>query len=181
MNIENEIWKDIPEYEGLYQVSNMGRVKSLHFGKEKIMKQSKDKQGYCHIGLSKDCKSKRFCVHRLVGLVFIPNDNLTEKIEINHIDENKENNHVSNLEWVTPKENSNWGTRNKRRVEKKSIPILQYDLNNNLIREWGSGKLVNKELNINNSHITACCKGKRKTCGGFIWRYKENNTNLVIS
>ena len=178
---EVEIWKDIPEYEGLYQVSNLGRIKSLYFGKERIMKQSKDKQGYCCISLYKDCKIKYFLVHRLIGLVFIPNDNPTEKIEINHKDENKENNTVTNLCWVTPKENCNWGTRNKRRIEKKSIPILQYDLNNNLIREWGSSKLVNKELNINNSHIIACCKGKRKTCGDFIWKYKENNSNLVIS
>lgn len=116
MNIENEIWKDIPEYEGQYQVSNFGRVKSLERKGtyNRIMKPHKCKNGYLYVCLSKDNKYKTFLLHRLVALAFIPNNNPTKKTQINHKDENKENNKVENLEWVTPKENTNYGTRNER-------------------------------------------------------------------
>lgn len=194
-----EIWKDIPEYEGLYQVSNLGKVKSLErvvrcgkgtkILKERILKSGKNSKNYLSVVLCKNGKMKCFTVHKLVCLVFIPNDNPTEKTEINHIDENKENNHVSNLEWVTPKENCNYATRNERIGKAhKSKPrpklhksIIQLDLQNNFIRVWDSATQVEKELNIYATSITACCKGRLKTAYGYLWKYKENNTNLVIS
>lgn len=114
-----EIWKPIKDYEGLYQVSNLGRVKSLeridslgHKRKEKIFKPRKDKYGYLRVSLWKDGKGKMVSIHRLVAIHFIPNpDNLPE---VNHKDENKENNTLSNLEWCDRKYNNNYGTRIQR-------------------------------------------------------------------
>lgn len=185
MNIENEIWKSL-DFMGYpdYEVSSFGRVKSLKFGKEKILHQGKTKQNYLHSQLWKNGKGKQFFVHRLVASAFLKNDNNLP--QINHKDENPLNNRVENLEWVTPKENSNYGTRNERVSEKLkdkskseehkrniSKPILQYTLEGVFIREWDSATQAIKELNIQNSHISDCCKGKRNKCGGFIWKFKE--------
>lgn len=176
---ETEIWKDIEGYEGLYQVSNFGRVKSLNYRyteKEGILKPIKNKDGYLYVGLWKNRKGKKFRVHKLVASVFIPNDNPIEKTEINHKDENPSNNHFNNLEWVTPKENCNYGTRNKRLSKKlkgKGIkPILQYTLDGEFIKEWESIKQASEELYITHSNIGRCCRGEQKKCGGFLWKYK---------
>lgn len=105
-----EIWKDILNYEGLYQVSNYGNIKSLNRinrnGKtvhEKILSQAKGTSGYLQVNLSKDNEAKIFQVHRLVAVAFI--DNPDNKPQVDHIDNNKHNNHVENLRWVTGKEN----------------------------------------------------------------------------
>lgn len=106
---EKEEWKDVGGYEGLYKVSNHGRVWTIKRNHEKkpiVVK------GYLMVSLSKNNKKKLVSVHRLVAKAFIPN--LENKREVNHLDEDKQNNHVENLRWVTPKENANWGTRNKR-------------------------------------------------------------------
>ena len=108
-------WKDIPGYEGLYQVSNLGEIKSLNYrntGKEKILKLIKDKKGYFHVNLYKNGKLKNLQVHRLVAMAFIPNHNNYN--QVNHKDENTSNNAVENLEWCTAKYNSNYGNRNKK-------------------------------------------------------------------
>lgn len=178
MNKEIEVWKDIPNYEGLYQVSSWGRVKSLnynHTGKERILKPQKNTFEYLHISLCKDSKRKTFTVHRLVATAFIPNPyNLPQ---INHKDENKENNHVDNLEFCTAKHNSNYGTRNERLSKKmseaKSKPIYQYTKVGEFIREWQSATHAEKELNIPQGNICQCCKGKYKSAGGYTWQYKE--------
>ena len=99
-----EVWKPIKGYEGLYEISNFGRVKSYRNGGEMFMRQILDKDGYLIIGLKRDGHSKLMKVHRLVGMAFIPNPE--NKPHINHIDYNRSNNHVENLEWVTPKENT---------------------------------------------------------------------------
>ena len=113
--MEKEIWKDIDGYEGLYQVSNLGRVKSLHHNKEKILKGSYNSKGYYFVKLCKNGISKSIFVHRLVAQEFIPNpDNLPI---VNHKDENPRNNNVDNLEWCTQKYNANYGTVRERQAQ----------------------------------------------------------------
>lgn len=161
-----EIWKDIKNYEGHYQVSNLGRVKSIKFGKEIILKQQQCMDGYYYVNLSKNGIAKRYYVHRLVAEAFIDNsDNLPC---VNHKDENKQNNVVSNLEWCTHEYNNNYGTR----IERCSKTVLQFDLNGNLIKEWKSLHECNRN-GFNQGDICKCCNGKRKTAKGFIWKYKN--------
>ena len=112
-----EIWKDIKGYEGIYQVSNFGRIKSSYT--KRILKGGKNKAGYLLVGLYKQGVLSRKSIHRLVAEAFIPNPD--NKPEVNHIDENKTNNMVSNLEWMTAKENINHGTRNERSNITRSI------------------------------------------------------------
>ena len=112
-----EIWKDVVYFEGLYQVSNLGRVKSLNYsrtGREKVLKPSKT-NGYLQVYLYKEGKSKRFSIHRLVAFAFIPNPNNLPIV--NHKDEDKSNNCVDNLEWCTVAYNNNYGTKNQRQAE----------------------------------------------------------------
>ena len=188
-----EIWKtavyDGEIYEGLYQVSNWGNVMSLNYngtGKPRLLKPGKSKDGYLRVVLFKN-KEKRTCkVHRLVAQTFIPNPE--NKPQINHKDEDKTNNFVflnedgsvnkekSNLEWNTPKENSNHGTRTERMREtltngKLSKKVLQLSLSGELIREWPSAAECGRN-GFNQTHVVDCCNGKRKTHKGFYWRYK---------
>ena len=165
-----EIWRDIEGYKGLYQISNKGRVKSLKWGKERILKLHDDGHGYYQIILCNDCVRKTFKLHRLVALAFIPNPNNLP--EINHRDENKKNNCVENLEWCDRVYNINYGTRNER-ISRK---ILQYSRSGEFIREWPSALEVERILGIANSHIIDCCRGKYKSAYGFVWRYKEERT-----
>ena len=162
-----EIWKPVVGYEGLYEVSNWGRIKSTKYGKERILKLIKDKDGYLFVRLYKNGIIKNYFVHRLVAQAFIPNpDNLPQ---VNHKDENPINNVVSNLEWCDAKYNCNYGNRNKKVAEKLSKPILQYTLDGKFVREWESYREC-KRNGFN--HVDMVCRGKRKSCGGFIWRYK---------
>lgn len=167
-----EIWLDIKGYEGLYQVSNHGRVRSLNYwktGKVKILS-TRICNGYLRVGLSKDGKEKMFMIHRLVAEAFIPN--WFDDPCVNHIDENKENNNVENLEWCDTKHNDNHGTRNIRISEKLSKPVLQYTKGGELVREWNS--ITEAERNgFSSGDIWSCCNGRYKSHKGFIWKYKE--------
>lgn len=175
-----EIWKDIKGYEGLYQVSNLGNVRSVkrncnqRYGlrevKERILKTGKTKKGYLIVVLSKEQTTKSHAVHTLVANAFIPNVN--NYPQINHIDENKENNNVNNLEWCTNKYNCNYGTRTIRQKQKVSKPVLQYDLKGNFIKKWGSISEAAKNLKMCITCISYNCNGKRKTAGGYIWKYE---------
>ena len=166
--MKKEYWKPVVGYEGLYEVSNWGRVKSLKFGKEKILKPI-IRHGYYFVGLSKNGIVKSYSVHRLVAQVFIPNPNNLPCV--NHKDENKQNNVVSNLEWCTHEYNNSYGTRSKRVAEKQSKPVLQYDLEGNLIKEWVSINECGRN-GFNQGGICKCCNGKQKIYKGFIWKYK---------
>ena len=169
-----EIWRDIEGYKGLYQISNKGRVKSLYKGSERILRPCIDGSGYMFVGLYHDNIRKYFKLHRLVAQAFIPNPhNLPE---INHRDENKKNNCVENLEWMIHRDNLNYGTRNERVGDLLSKPILQYSKSGEFIREWQGSREAERILGIANSNIIACCKGRYKSAGGFIWKYKEERT-----
>ena len=166
-----EIWRDIEGFEGIYQVSSLGRVKSLGNNKsrqEKILKLRSDRDGYLNVGLHKERKIKICRVHRLVAQAFIPN--LENKPQVNHKDEDKTNNKVENLEWVTCKENSNHGTRTERMANSKSKPIYGINVKTNEKIEFPSTMEAQRN-GFNRGHINSCLKGKRKTHKGYRWFY----------
>lgn len=179
-----EIWKDIKGYEGLYMISSYGNVKSLNYkgtGREGILTpfiDNREGKGYLRVTLCKNGKKKRFQVHRLVAEAFIPNPhNLPE---VNHKSEIKSQNNVENLEWCDAQYNMNYGTARERTVEKTtngklSRQVFQYDLDNNLINVFPSGKEVQRKLGYLQGNISSCCLGRLKTYKGFIWRYKEES------
>lgn len=169
--IINEIWKDIPNYEGLYQISNIGNIKTLNYKKtkkEKILKQRLDKYGYKYIKLSKNGKQTYYLIHRLVAQVFVLNPNNLP--QINHKDENRTNNVYSNLEWCNCIYNNNYGNRNKKIQKALSKRIKQLDKNGNVIKIWNNSIEASKELNINSGNIRSCCRNELKTAGGYIWK-----------
>lgn len=172
-----EIWRDIEGYEGLYQVSSDGRVKSLekvnnnHLVKEKILKSGNNGMGYLFVVLSKEGKIKNYTIHRLVAQAFLPNpDNLPQ---VNHKDEDKSNNRVENLEWCTQQYNNTYGTRLKKSAKANSIPILQFNLDSQFIKKWDSTMQIERELGFYHSNISNCCRGKYKTAYGFVWMYQK--------
>lgn len=185
MLIMNEIWKDIKGYENLYQISNMGRVKSLdridnnnHHKKEQILK-IKEYKGYCYIKLSKCGKQTQFLLHRLVAENFIPNPE--NKPCIDHINTDKTDNRVENLRWVTQKENvnnpisiskmkKNHHLKNTFGAEHPlSKPILQFTLDGKLVRKWDCTADVERELGFKNSYISLCCNSKKQKAYGYKW------------
>lgn len=169
-NLKEEVWKDIEGYENLYQVSNLGNVKSLNYNKtgtEKILKPAKHSKGYFQVQLWKDGKMKTFFVHRLVAQAFIENPlNLPQ---VNHRDENPQNNHKSNLEFCDARYNNSYGTRIKR-ISKK---VSQYSLNGELIREFPSASEVERQLGFSKGNISSCCNGRYKSAYGYVWSYIE--------
>ena len=172
-----EIWKDIADYEGLYQVSSLGRVKSLgnyKSSKEKILKLKSNKKGYLCVNLYKEGKSKHLKVHRLVAKAFIPN--LENKPQVNHKDEDKTNNKVENLEWMTCRENNNYGTHNEKVAKaltnnkKRSKPIYGINIKTNKKIEFPSTQEAQRN-GFNSSNIVDCLKGRRKSHKGYKWFY----------
>ena len=171
-----EHWKAIAGYEGLYEVSDQGRVKSLKYGKEKILRTGKNQHSYLLVVLYKDGYRKTFKVHRLVAESFIPNPNKLETV--NHKDEVKSNNTVSNLEWMSQKDNNNYGTRNKRMAESHinhpalSKQVQMFDKSSGeLLATFPSQSEASRVTGIYRSHICSCCNGERKTAGGYVWRF----------
>ena len=176
-----EIWKDVFGFEGLYQVSNLGKVRSLdmlvNYGigiglrKGRVLKPKKNNGGYLQVVLCKEGKPTCFLVHRLVWEAF--NGKIPEGMQINHIDEDKSNNRLENLNLMTPKENTNWGTAIERRSKKHSKPIIQLDLEANFIAEHESIMYAERKLGICYQNISKVLRGIRKTAGGFKWKYKN--------
>lgn len=175
-----EAWKDIQGYEGLYQVSNLGRVRSLgnNGKKPRVMSQEITTWGYCRIRLiDMNHIGKHYAVHRLVANAFIGD---CEGKEVNHLDEIKTNNRVENLQIVTSKENCNYGTRNARLSQANTAQrhlwtkaVLQFDKNGNQIAEYESITKAKEMTGIDDTHISHCCRGVRKTAGGYVWKYSE--------
>lgn len=174
--MEKEVWKPIKGYEGKYEVSTFGRVRSVsrkitykdgrvRIYKGKILKPETCKNGYLYVNLGRKGRAKT--VHRLVAETFLPNPNSFPCV--NHKDENKANPKLENLEFCSYKYNNNWGTKNARRAR----PIIQLDENHQKIKIWESAAAVEKELGISHAHIGSCCNGNRKTAGGFRWKYTD--------
>lgn len=174
-----EHWKDIKEYEGLYQVSDWGNVRSLnynHTGKTQLLKPAKDNHGYLLVLLCKDGKVRWKMVHRLVAEAFVTNPNTDEYKEVNHKSECPVLNFACVLEYTTHKENCNYGTRNQRIADTLSKPIDQFDKNGNFIRRWKSAKEASIQLGIYHQNISSCARGggRQKTAGGYVWKFAES-------
>lgn len=193
-----EIWKDVKGYEGLYQVSNLGRVKSLgldKWHKGRILKQSFDGKGnYLFVGLHKDGKTKQKNVHRLVAETFVPNPNNFPCA--NHINERKTDNRATNLEWCTVEYNSNYGNAKKNMIESRrknnnqeeinrkikdtkkknqsfscEKPVAQYTISGTLVATYASATDAERKTGISRGGIQRCCIGRYLQAKGFIWKY----------
>lgn len=175
------MWKDIINYENNYQISDNGQIRSLKFNKIKNLKPSSN-GNYLFVMLYKNGIGKCYYIHRLVAETFLSNEQ--NYPQINHKDGNKINNNISNLEWVTIKDNNQhafdiglktiWNKGKFGQNTSRSKIILQYSLDNTLIAEYGSIREAGRQLNISSSAISAVCKGKKNTCKGFVWRYKND-------
>ena len=186
-----EIWKtavyDGEVYEGLYKVSNLGKILSLNYrntGKAEVMTPIERKDGYSEVCLSKNKETKRCLVHRLVAFTFL--DNPENKPQVNHKIEGKKgrkinmvffnkdgtvNKERTTIEWVTPKENNDYGTRTERSAKTQSKPVLQLSLSGDLIKEWESTRECERN-GFDHGAVCKCCNGKQKTYKGFRWEYK---------
>lgn len=194
---ENEVWLELPECDGRYDVSNLGRIlyKKPKSGKPYILPQHKDSLGYCQVSLRfNGLPHKNYLVHRIVARMFVANPrNLNE---INHKDGNKENNKADNLEWCTRSENilHAFATGLKKNLKGADHPsskvVYQYDLQGNFIKKWGSINEACEAVGADHTNISYACSGKIKTCMGYIWSYeyreidptnheRELNGNLV--
>ena len=165
-----EIYKpvNIKGFEGLYEVSNIGQIRSVRSGR--ILKQKINNRGYCLAHLSKDGTQKNVSVHRLVGNAFIPNPK--KKPQIDHIDGNKQNNRVDNLRWVTGKENCNNPITKQNLVKAISKPVEQLDLNGKVLATYPSTIEVGRVLGFDQSNISkACRKGIKRY--GYYWKFKQ--------
>ena len=171
--LDNEIWVSVANCDGYY-ISNLGRVKSTRRKQEKILKPLDTVYGYKRVALHNRGDIKFRFIHRLVAEAFIDNPNNLQCV--NHKDENKANNEVTNLEWCTFKENTNYGTRNIRaglsNRDKRNVVVLQIKCNK-VIKRWKSAKSAGASLGICPSNITKCCRNKRKSAGGYEWSYER--------
>ena len=165
-----EKWIDIKGYEGYYQISDLGRVKRLAGSPkcktDRILKPGSQKTGYLFVTLHKDGIGKMYRVHRLVLENFNPIENM-KNLQVNHKDEIRTNNMLSNLEWVTATENINYGNRAKKYIETRGhkIRCIETNIIYNSLRE------AERETGCAHNHISECVRGLTKTCGGFHWEY----------
>lgn len=185
-----EIWKDVVGYEGLYQISNMGNVRSIdhitnnRFIKGRLLTPRSRQHGYLGIPLygkgghpTRNCRT--FSVHRLVAEAFLPNpENLAE---VNHKNENKQDNRLSNLEWISHRDNTCYGNaQEKKRLtnrerHNKFKPILQYSRSGEFIKRFDCINDANRETGVPAGNIVRCAKGSKSYshAGGYVWRYES--------
>lgn len=171
--MQQEIWRDIPDYEGRYQVSNLGRIKSFNYRnpKGKIVKGFIAKDGYERIALWNHCKSRKYQIHRLVALAFLPNP--YNYPIINHKNEIRNDNRVENLEWCTYSYNATYGMAVERNIKNKIKPIIRINKKDGTEREYISINEAARQNGIISQNIVACLKGRRKSAGMFYWKYKK--------
>lgn len=177
-----EIWKDIAGYEGLYQVSNLGNVRSLRYRNRYEVRElylKPHNRGYLQVELHKDGKRKMVTVHRLVAMAFV--EGYEESKQVNHIDENKKNNISTNLEWVTVSQNVLHSLRHRTvpvtrnypkfhaRTDRR--PVIQMSLGGEIIARWESTIKVKEALGYSDWSIKQCCRGNRRTAYGYKWQY----------
>lgn len=188
MKLISELWKDIEGFEGIYQISSKGNIRSLDrwvidkngrkvFWKSQPIKprpQHKDGSGYLQVSLRMNGKYIHFLVHRLVAKAFIPNPNNLE--QVNHIDENKHNNDVNNLEWLSRLDNTRYGTGIDRMAEKHSTAIMQLDMDGNVIKEWQS--IRQAKMSVAASIWSAILEGRR-ICKGYVWIERDKYINMT--
>ena len=177
--MSEEIWKDIPGFEGLYQVSDHGRIRSFvkwrtRSTDPRIMAIRPDRKGYlrCYIG------GRNIPVHRVVATTFL--ENPQKKPQVNHIDGNKLNNSIGNLEWVTNTENQRHAFKNglkttKHLTDATSKPVLQFSKDGDFIAQFKSTCDASRKTGVDQTSICNCCNKKRhrNTAGGFIWKYAQ--------
>ena len=172
-----EVWQDIPDYEGYYQVSTYGRVRTTerkvwngrgYYTIEEKIKTLSPNRGYLQVKLSKDSTDKMFLVHRLVALTFLPNP--YNYPCINHKDEKPINNNIDNLEWCTVAYNNAYNGRNERISRKMGRGVQQFK-DGVFIKEYHSCKQAARELGIFQTHISECARGIRSSYGGYEWKY----------
>ena len=183
--MKDEIWRPVIGYEGSYEVSNTGRVRSHNYLNKKITIircVSDNGNGYGRITLYKHNVGSRKYIHRLVAEAFIPNPE--NKTQVDHIDGDPSHNWVENLRWCSNRENSNYELTRRNRSEHsfqrgrfgklnyQAKPILQL-LDGVVIKEWECAQMASRELDINYRNISSCAYGRRKTAGGFGWSFKE--------
>lgn len=170
----NEMWKDIPNYEGLYQVSNIGRIRGVRRqgSSGAILKHVKRDDGYLQVSLRREGKSKSLLIHRLVTLAFL--DEAEDKPYVNHIDGDKANNFLGNLEFCTSQENA----FHKFYVLEQIIkPVICVETG----IEYPSVREAGRQTGIGNSEISKCCRCvyRYKTAGGYHWKFKENGEGVI--
>ena len=169
-DFESDRWRNITDYEGIYIVSDNGEVARIRTGKYRLLKPRASKKGYLKVNLSRNGKMKTVYVHRLVAQHFIDNPNGYD--EINHLDENKTNNRASNLEWCSRKHNVNYGSRTSIQKHKVSKPVVCISTRGDRLI-FNSVTTAGQATKVSTSNISACCKGKRKSAGGYRWEYQE--------
>lgn len=179
-----EVWKDVRGYEGLYEVSNFGNVRSLNWRNEGIVRNlylKRHNRGYLQVELANGNKKQMFLVHRLVAQAFIPNPYALP--QINHIDEDKHNNSADNLEWCTQSQNmkafqkTHNGCRavkprgNSKQSLRNKYKIQQLTIDGKLVNTWDFAFEAKRKFNYNTTSIWECCEGKRKSAYGYKWQY----------
>ena len=174
---ELESWRDICGYEGLYQVSNFGNVRSIKGDKIALKKQQIKSNGYLQVQLYKNGLGKHFYVHRLVAFALVHNPNPDKYKDVNHKDENKANNHYSNIELCDRKYNLSYGTRTQRavishsKVMKNNPKISKRVICIETGEVFPSTKEVYRLKGISQGNVASCCRGERKIANGLHWKY----------